>query len=291
MQHSNEIKQKIKALSDLGFSSREIAKLVLGSESKKSTVNGILKVVGEGGTEMVQPKTGRKEDNSRILFISDLHIPYHHPDSFNFLRYLKDKYKPTRVICLGDELDKHSLSYHESDPDLYSAGHELEVSIAFIQELEEIFPKMDILESNHGSLVWRKAKTNGIPKHYIKSYNDVLGVGKDWRWHFDITLDLPDGTQCYVHHGKASDVLKLSQAMGMSAVQGHYHTDLGARFWANPNGLYFGMQCGCLIDRESYAFAYSNVNIKKQLIGTGLIIDSLPVVEPMVLNEKGRWVQ
>ena len=289
MQHSQETKQKIKALSDLGFSSREIARLVLGSESKKSTVNGILKVVGEGGTEMVQPKMGRKEDNSRILFISDLHIPYHHPDSFDFLRYLKDKHKPTRVICLGDELDKHSLSYHDSDPDLYSAGHELEVSIAFIQELEEIFPKMDILESNHGSLVWRKAKTNGIPKHYIKSYNDVLGVGKDWRWHFDLTLDLPDGTQCYVHHGKASDVLKLSQAMGMSAVQGHYHTDLGARYWANPNGLYFGMQCGCLIDRESYAFAYSNVNIKKQLIGTGLIIDSLPVVEPMVLSPNGRW--
>lgn len=289
MQHSNETKQKIKALSDLGFSSREIAKLVLGSESKKSTVNGILKVVGESGTELVQPKVNRKEDNSRILFISDLHIPYHHPDSFDFLRYLKDKYKPTRVICLGDELDKHSLSYHESDPDLYSAGHELEVSIAFIQELEEIFPKMDILESNHGSLVWRKAKTNGIPKHYIKSYNDVLGVGKDWQWHFDLTLNLPDGTQCYVHHGKASDVLKLSQQMGMSAVQGHYHTDLGARFWANPNGLYFGMQCGCLIDRESYAFAYSNVNIKKQLIGTGLIIDSLPVIEPMVLSPDGRW--
>ena len=284
MQHSNETKQKIKALSALGFSSREIAKLVLGSETKKSSVNRVLNS-GIANEKTLQPT----EDNSRILFISDLHVPYHHPDSFAFLRYLKDKYKPTRVICLGDELDKHSLSYHESDPDLYSAGHELEVSIAFIQELEEIFPKMDILESNHGSLVWRKAKTNGIPKHYIKSYNDVLGVGKDWQWHFDMTLDLPDGTQCYVHHGKASDVLKLSQQMGMSAVQGHYHTDLGARFWANPNGLYFGMQCGCLIDRESYAFAYSNVNIKKQLIGTGLIIDSLPVIEPMVLSPDGRW--
>ena len=289
MQHSQSTKDKMKALSELGFSSREIAKLVLGSETKKSSVNRVLKVIGKNGPELVAPVTSRKEDNSRILFISDLHIPYHHPDSFAFLRHLKEKYKPTRVICLGDELDKHSLSYHESDPDLYSAGHELEASIPFIHELEEIFPKMDILESNHGSLVWRKAKTNGIPKHYIKSYNDVLGVGKGWKWHFDMTLDLPDGTQCYVHHGKASDVLKLSQQMGMSAVQGHYHTDLGARFWANPNGLYFGMQCGCLIDRESYAFAYSNVNIKKQLIGTGLIIDSLPIVEPMILNERGEW--
>lgn len=282
MKHSEEVIEKITGMKNLGFSSRDIASAVFGSSSKKSTVNDILAREGVGEKKS-------SEDNSRILFISDLHIPYHHPDSFAFLRHLKEKYKPTRVICLGDELDKNSLSYHESDPDLYSAGHELDASIPFIHELEEIFPRMDILESNHGSLVWRKAKTNGIPKHYIKSYNDVLGVGKGWKWHFDMTLDLPDGTQCYVHHGKASDVLKLSQQMGMSAVQGHYHTDLGARFWANPNGLYFGMQCGCLIDRESYAFAYSNVNIKKQLIGTGLIIDSLPIVEPMILSQDGRW--
>ena len=286
MNHSLETLNKILKLKELNFSSREIARLVLGSESKKSTVN---EIINRSKSKVEAVKVSNSEDNSRILFISDLHIPYHHPDAFNFLRHLKNKYNPTRIICLGDELDKHAMSYHEKDPNLYSAGHELEASLPFIRELEEIFPEMDIIESNHGSLVWRKAKTNGIPKHYIKSYNDILGVGEGWKWHFDLTIDLPNGTKCYVHHGKSSDVLKLSQTMGMSAVQGHYHTDLGARYWANPNGLYWGMQCGCLIDRESYAFAYSNVNIKKQLIGTGLIIDSLPVVEPMVLSPDGRW--
>ena len=157
-QHSQSTKDRMKALSELGFSSREIATLVLGSETKKSSVN---RVLASGGKSM-KPKKDT-EDNSRILFISDLHIPFHHEDSFDFLRHLKQKYKPTRVICLGDELDKNSLSYHEKNPDLYSPGHELQVSIPFIHELEEIFPKMDILESNHGSLVWRKAKTFGIP--------------------------------------------------------------------------------------------------------------------------------
>ena len=144
-QHSQSTKDKMKALSELGFSSREIAKLVLGSETKKSSVNRVLASEGKS----VKPKKDT-EDNSRILFISDLHIPFHHEDSFDFLRHLKQKYKPTRVICLGDELDKHSLSYHEHDPNGYSAGHELEVSIPYIKELEEIFPKMDIIESNHG---------------------------------------------------------------------------------------------------------------------------------------------
>ena len=283
-QHSQSTKDKMKALSELGFSSREIAKLVLGSETKKSSVNRVLASEGTAS----KPKKDA-EDNSRILFISDLHIPFHHEDSFDFLRHLKQKYNPTRVICLGDELDKHSLSYHEHDPNGYSAGHELEVSIPYIKELEEIFPKMDIIESNHGSLVWRKAKTNGIPKHYIKSYNDVLGVGEGWSWSFDLTLTLPNGQQCYVHHGKSSDILKMSQTMSMNAVSGHFHERFKVDYWANPTGLYWGMSCGCLIEDDSYAFAYNNVNLKRPIVGTGLVIDSIPVLEPMILLPSGRW--
>ena len=230
------------------------------------------------------------EDNSRVLLISDMHIPYHHPDTLGFLKHLKKKYNPTRVICLGDELDKHALSYHDHDPDLPSAGDELRRSIPVIHELYELFPVMDIIESNHGSLVWRKAKTNGIPRQYIKSYNDVLGVGDGWKWSFDLTIDLPNGQKCYIHHGKTSNVIQLSQQMGMCAVQGHYHEAFKIDYWGNTTGLYWGMQCGCLIDDNALAFSYNNVNIKRPVLGTGLIIDSIPVLEPMILSKEGKWL-
>ena len=230
------------------------------------------------------------EDNSRVLFISDMHIPYHHPDLIAFLKHLKVKYSPTRVICLGDELDKHALSYHDSDPDLPSAGDELRKSLPVIAELFKMFPTMDIIESNHGSLVWRKAKTFGIPKHYIKSYNDVLGVDGGWKWSFDLTITLPNGQKCYIHHGKSSEVIKLSQQMGMCAIQGHYHESFKVDYWGNPNGLFWAMQCGCLIDDDALAFNYNNVNIKRPIIGTGVVIDSIPILEPMILNSEGRWI-
>jgi len=230
------------------------------------------------------------EDNSRILLISDMHIPYHHPDLLEFLSHLKDKYKPTRVICLGDEMDKAALSYHESDPDLPSAGDELKRSLPVIAELFRMFPKMDIVESNHGSLVWRKAKTHGIPRHYIKSYNDVLGVDNGWKWSFDLTIELPNGQKCYIHHGKTSDVMQLSQQMGMCAVQGHYHETFKVNYWGNPTGLYWGLQAGCLIDDSSYAFSYNNVNIKRPVIGTAVIVDGQPILEPMLLSKGGRWI-
>ena len=62
-----------------------------------------------------------------ILLIPDLHIPYHHPDSFAFLDAVKRKYKPTEVINLGDMEDNHAISFHESDADLFSAGDELKL--------------------------------------------------------------------------------------------------------------------------------------------------------------------
>lgn len=248
-------KDEAEQLARQGLSWRAIA-VELGEP--KSTVSDYLrKVFSE---EVVENKHSSvtyavrredaNEDNSRVLLISDMHIPYHHPDTLKFLQHLKDKYKPTRIICLGDELDKHSLSYHDSDPDLPSAGDELRRSLPVIAELFKMFPKMDIIESNHGSLVWRKAKTFGIPKHYIKSYNDVLGVDDGWKWAFDLTITLPNGQKCYIHHGKASDVKQLSQQMGMCAVQGHYHETFKIDYWGNPTGLYWGMQCGC-VDKDT----------------------------------------
>ena len=224
-----------------------------------------------------------EHDNSRILFISDMHIPYHHPNTLAFLQMLKDRYNPTRVICLGDELDKHGLSFHDSDPDLLSAGDELRAALPVIAQLHEMFPVMDLIDSNHGSLVWRKAKHHGIPRHYIKSYNEVLQVGEGWKWYNDLVIDLPDGQKVYVHHGKSSEAIKTSQAMSMSHICGHYHNSFGVKYWANPNGLYWAMNAGCLIDDKSLAFAYNTANLHRPLIGTCLVVDGVPILEAMPL--------
>lgn len=291
-------KQQILTLDEAGFKSRKIAEVVLGRPSRKSTVNDFLtahKAIEESYPPSEEPLTytfniKKAVSNERVLLISDMHIPYHHPDTLEFLAYLKAKYNPDRVICLGDELDKHALSYHDSDPDLPSAGDELRKSLPVIAELKEMFPVMDVLESNHGSLVWRKAKTHGVPRHYLKSYNDVLGVDDQWVWHFDMSIKLPNGHHCYLHHGKSADVLKLSQQMGMCAIQGHYHERFKIDYWGNPTGLYWALQSGCLIDDTSYAFAYNNVNIKRPIIGTSVIVDGQPVLEAMILGPDGRWI-
>ena len=74
-----------------------------------------------------------------ILVISDQHIPHHHQDMIPFLSAIKKKYKPTRIINIGDEIDAHAISYHSPNPDLASAGDELKKSLETIHELEKLF--------------------------------------------------------------------------------------------------------------------------------------------------------
>lgn len=285
---------KIVEMKNQNIGSRKIAKTL---EISKSSVNYYYeRYLGQQPVQQqTHPSVKGKQpeiihDNSTILIISDMHIPYHHQDSLEFLKYIKSKHNPTRVICIGDELDKHSLSYHDHDPDLPSAGDELEISLSHIAELKKLFPVMDILESNHGSLVYRKAKTNGIPRHYLKNYNDVLGVDDKWKWYFELTVNLPNGQHCYFHHGKASEGVRLSQTMGMNAVQGHFHEKFKVDYWGNPVGLFWSMQVGCLVNDKSLAMSYNNANLKRPVLGVGLIVNSLPILEPMVLNNEGRWI-
>ncbi|AHX01146.1 hypothetical protein M316_0081 [Nitrincola phage 1M3-16] len=45
-----------------------------------------------------------------------------------------------------------------------------------------------------------------------------------------------------------------------------------------------------MIDDDSYAFSYNNVNIKRPIIGTALIIEGKPILEPMILGKDGCWI-
>jgi hypothetical protein len=228
--------------------------------------------------------------NQSILVISDQHIPFAHPDLFIFLKAIKKKYKPDRVINLGDELDYHAISFHDSDPDLLSPSDELKKGIAGLKIMMELFPKMDLMESNHGSLVYRKGKAMGLPRHVFKSYQDIVGAPRGWRWHSHLVVKMSNGANCYFCHSKGSDVLKVSQAMGMSVVQGHSHSQFEIRYWGNSLGLYWAMTSGCLIDDDSLAYSYNKLTLKRPVIGTSVIINGIPKLIPMILDKNRRWI-
>ena len=227
--------------------------------------------------------------NDSILVIADQHIPYMHKDTFHFLLAVKKKYKPTRVICIGDEVDKHAMSFHDSDPDLPSAGDELQQSIEILQILYKMFPEMDLIDSNHGSMVYRKAKHHGIPNKYLRSYGEVLEAPAGWNWHMDLTLKLPNKQRIYFHHGLSKNIIKVVKERGVCVVQGHYHTEFNIQYVGTPAHLLWGLQVGCSIDGKALAFAYDRTNLGRPILGHGIIINGQPRLLPMVLTKSGRW--
>lgn len=230
-----------------------------------------------------------KQDNSRILVISDMHHPYGHPDTVPFLRALHAKYKFTRIVCIGDEADKHAMSFHDHDPDLKSPGDELRAAIKKMKPLYELFPVVDVIDSNHGSLAFRRAKHAGISRKYLRDYGDVLQAPEGWAWQHDLHITLPGGNECYFHHGLTNDAMRVVQQRGVCVVQGHFHALFSVQYVGNPRALLWGMQVGCLIDKDTLAFEYDNANLPRPVIGCGGIIDGHPRLFPMLLKRKGRW--
>lgn len=235
--------------------------------------------------------TGEK-DNTCILVIPDLHAPYHHPDTVAFLSAIKDVWQPTRIINLGDETDGHALSMHDSDPSLDAAGPELAKSRIVLHELEALFPEMDIMHSNHGSLVYRRAFKSGIPAEYIKPYREILfpdGNGQGWEWHDRLVVKTPDGEKVLFQHQSSGDTLANAAHERCSIVEGHEHGKFEIRYRASPEYIYYAMTSGCLVDNDSLAFAYGKLFPKKPIIGCSIIVNSQPILIPMQLSTDGRW--
>ncbi|WP_374028340.1 metallophosphoesterase [Bdellovibrio bacteriovorus] len=230
-----------------------------------------------------------KSRKQTILVISDFHAPYNHPDAVAFLRACKKKYKPTDVVCIGDETDFHAMSFHDSNPDLPSAGDELKLAIKELKKLYRLFPDCTVVESNHGSMVLRKALAKGFPQVVLKSYNEILEAPRSWKWVPDVTLKTPIGP-VYFCHGKVGGAGKLASQYGMSCVQGHFHEKAQITYISTPEKLMFDAHTGCLADDDSLALAYNKVNPKRPILSVLVIVDGVPQIVPMLLAKNGRWM-
>lgn len=226
-----------------------------------------------------------------ILVIPDQHIPYHHPDMLPFLAAVKEAFPIDLVVNLGDEVDHHALSFHDSDPNLDSAGTELEKAKPVLAALHALFPEQLICSSNHGSLAYRKAKAHGIPVQYLKSYRDVLFPKHGamwWNWASHWRIPTPMGDVMFQH--QSPDPTSDAAHHRCNLLVGHAHGKFEVSYAASPDWLYWGATSGCLIDNNAAAFAYGQHTKKKPIIGCTVILEGRPMLIPMVLDRNGRWI-
>jgi predicted phosphodiesterase len=211
-----------------------------------------------------------KKEN-RILVIGDLHEPF---CLSNYLQFCKDtyaKYNCNKVVFIGDVIDSHFSSFHETDPDGMGAGDELDLAIKRLSKWYKAFPKADVTIGNHDRIVYRKGFSGGIPKRWLKPFNEVLETPT---WNF-VERIVYDNVQ-YVHGEGGTARTKAKNDM-MSTVQGHIHTQCYTDWMVGRNFKIFGMQVGCGVDSTAYAVAYAK-NFKKQAIGCGVVINGTTAI-------------
>lgn len=226
-----------------------------------------------------------------VLVIPDQHEPYGHPDSLAFLSAVQVAFCPDLVVNLGDEGDYHGLSFHDSDPNLDSAGVELTKLQERIGKQYTLFPVELVCNSNHGSMVYRKAKHHGIPVQALKSYREILfpeHKAPGWSWADQWIVKTPLGEVMFKH--QSSNVLADAAHERCNLMVGHNHSKFEVAYAAGSDFLYWGATSGCLVDNTSMAFAYGKNFTKKPIIGCTVILEGRPVLVPMVLNNAGRWI-
>tara|TARA_R110002012_G_scaffold32580_1_gene96029 strand:- start:1154 stop:1864 length:711 start_codon:yes stop_codon:yes gene_type:complete len=200
----------------------------------------------------------------RILVIGDLHAPFIQEGYLEFCKHIYNIYNCNQTIFIGDIIDNHYSSYHDTDPNAMGGGDELSAAIRKLAPWKEAFKKADVIIGNHDRMIMRRAFSSAIPKQWIKSYNDVLGT--KWNWHDRIVYDNVQ----YVH-GEGGTARTRAKNDMFSTCQGHIHTQAYTEWTVGTHEKIFGMQVGCGLDRESYAAAYAK-NFKKQAIGVGVVI-------------------
>ena len=217
-------------------------------------------------------KRVRKQEARNVLVIGDLHEPFCLESYRGWCLEQYHKHSCNQVIFIGDLIDNHYSSYHETNPDGMSGGTELDLAIEKISYWYKDFPEATIIIGNHDRMVMRKGQTANIPKKWIMSYKEVLEV-PDWEF---VERYVQDGVQ-YIH-GEGGTARTKSRSDMMNTVQGHLHTQCYTEHYVGQNYRIYGTQTGCGIDHESYAMAYAKYG-KKPAIGCVVVKENgtLPI--------------
>ena len=208
----------------------------------------------------------KEKKGKNVLVIGDLHEPFALDGYLEFCKKQYDKFNCDEVVFIGDIIDNHYTSYHETDADGLGGGQELDLAIKKIQRWYKTFPEATVIIGNHDRMVMRKAQTSAIPKAWIRDYKEVLNVPN---WEFVDRKVIGDVQ--YVH-GEGGTARTKAKADLMSTVQGHLHTQCYTDWFVGANYKIFGTQVGCGIDHDSYAMAYAKRG-KKPAIGCTVILN------------------
>lgn len=240
-------------------------------KEKKNDYQSFLNDLRNGKEKTVSTPTPA---SPTILVIGDLHEPFCLTEYLEFNKTLAHQYNVDEVIFIGDIIDNHAVSYHESDINGLSAGHELEEALVKIQKWYRAFPNAKVCLGNHDLLFSRKLKSAGLPIQILKEYSKLFATPNwDYKEQFVINNVL-------FTHGTGLSINQLKTKVlteQLSVVVGHFHSVAKVEWF---NQKLFSAVVGCGIDKQHYAFDYAKASPNKPIISSLIIKNNIPTIIP-----------
>ena len=227
-----------------------------------------------------------EEGKSIVLAVPDLHCPFQAIDSIPFLQEVENRFKPNKIVFLGDEADFAAFSTYDHDPDGLSPGKELEKAIEALIPFYREFPEAFVCESNHTVRPMKRAFTAGLPAAFLPTYSTLLKAPDGWKWAQSWNID---GVK--YHHGDSGRTGQFAPAAYLKAFkQSHCHGHLHSHASVMFEGPYFGVNAGCLIDPQAYAFKYARNHPIHVNLGCAVIFNGVSAIfQPLHTDQHGRW--
>lgn len=225
----------------------------------------------------------KRYSNNTVLCFSDTHFPYEHKNTFRFLRDLKETYNFDRVICNGDLLDIYSVSSYPNDPNHEDSWtDELKKGRDKIQELGELFPNLEVMESNHDDRAYKKSRIAGIPREFLIPYREVIGAPETWKWHNELMIRSEKYKDfLFFAHTKTGGAVATAKDKACSAFIGHHHSRFGMTGFKSKKKTIYGVDVGCLISDLGSPFKYNKGDRGRPIQGACVIVDGLPIMEEL----------
>jgi predicted phosphodiesterase len=285
LQHCNTLKQEeAVTLVYIEGMSRRAAARQLGVDEK--SIRERLQTVEK------RAEKGRRSNNpatpggTRVGIIGDTHLPYELDGYLDFCQETFDKWGVNRVVHIGDFVDNHSLSFHDSEPMLHNVTGEYESALERAQDWYEAFPEATLIMGNHDRIPARQLRKLGMePSIYMRPIEELLGMPWD-------VVDQIEIDNVLYHHGETAGGIngfrKDCEQRMRCTVSGHNHSNAGVSATATDQELVWGLAVGCGVNHEHMAFAYGKNFAKKPIISCGVVIDGEPHIEYMNLGSKVR---
>lgn len=238
-----------------------------------------------------------EEPTERLLLVPDTHTPHHDPVAWGVMMQAARRFRPTRIVILGDFLDFYQVSDHEKDPArCTSIAHDLEVANGLLDQLDSLgATRKDYVSGNHEFRLTRYLWTKAPALLSSVRLPELLKLQeRGWSWtpyreHLRIhdlwvTHETGHAGQ-WAHHRSAADF------MG-SVVIGHTHR-IGQVSFGNALGERFtATMCGWLGSpvAADYMHAAKKARDWSHGFGLGWVVGGRVIVQPVPIVDRSAVV-